>query len=315
MSQEHLPLSTFANLDKDFKAEVIAAEMVARGISAERILIQQTGGSKRSLRKDVEGISEETSGFDHKEYSVIKTPREGIYDMLPEGVFHRAAVHRGAATETEIIKSMKQRQAEEVAARNFFLPMEATINYLRMQLAMYENRLDKRTVHDELANIFRDEWEIFQHLDARQGDFFLHLVPILHDIRDNHSIIETILELMFGLPVKICLRSQLPLHPEAPMLTMLGDSALGVDFTTGNEVFEEGVDEILVTIGPVTTEVFQQFMPGKKNSRILELLYDYLLPVHMDIITEVVLPQTSRETRLADGINSYNTVLGTDTYL
>jgi type VI secretion system protein ImpH len=312
--KEEVPLS-FLSQFNDFKAEVTAAEMVEQGVPEDRILILMLGAMKRSFRKDVESIEEELSEYDHKEYVLIKTPKEGIYDMLPEGLFHHPSSHKSANTEKEIIKAIKQRKEEERTARKFFLPFEATINYLRMQMALYENRLDKRTHYDELVNIFRDEWEIFRYLDTKQADFFLHLIPILHDIRDDYPVIETVMEMIFELPVEITLRPQLPLRPAEPILSQMGDSILGVDLTTSNALYNEGVDELLIKIGPMTSHVFQQFMPGGSKYKILELLSDYLLPVHLDIVTEFELYNQERVMRFADSRDTLNSVLGADTYL
>lgn len=315
MKSEPFPITFLSNLEKDFKAEVIAAELVEHGTPEERIVIQLLGAMKRSFRKDVEAVKNEVSEYDDKEYVLIQTPREGFYDMLPEGLFHQPAAHKAAQTEREIIKIMKLRREEEQNARRFFIPFEAALNHLRVQMALYENRLDKRTYYTELANIFSSQWEIFQYLDTRQADLFLHLIPILHDIRDNHPVIETIMEMMFDLPVQLHLRTQLPLHPPEPIISKLGDSTLGIDATTGNGLYYEGVDEIVIKIGPVTGEVFQQFMPGKPYATIMELLCDYLLPVHLDVITEFVLDKSDKRLRFADEANTFNATLGADTYL
>src|SRR4249919_3210818 len=192
-----LPHTHFGNYDLDFKAEVMAAEMVEHGLSADRILILLTGATKRSFRTDVTSVEDEFSEYDHKGYTLVKTSREGIYDMLPEGLFHSASAHKNANTEKEIIKSIKQRRQEEINARKFFLPFETTINFLRMQMALYENRLDMRSHYDELIKIFSDQWEIFQYLDTRQANIFLLLIPILHNLRDEFDVIETIMETMF----------------------------------------------------------------------------------------------------------------------
>jgi type VI secretion system protein ImpH len=315
MKSEELPITFFSSLDNDFRAEVTAAEMVEYGTPEDRILILLLGAMKRPFRKDVEAIDEELSEYNDKEYVVIKTPKEGFYDMLPEGLFHHPTSDKSANTDKEIIKAIKQRKEEERNARKFFLPFEATINFLRIQMASYENRLDKRTHYDELVNIFSGHWEIFQYLDARQADLFLHLIPILHDLRDNHPAIETIMEMMFGLPVQISLRIQLPLHPAEPILSRMGDSILGVDLTTGNTIYDEGIDEIVIHIGPMAGEMSQQFMPEGSKYKILELLCDYLLPVHIDVITEFELHERERTIRFAEGENHVNSVLGADTYL
>lgn len=315
MNPEKLPSTFFGNWYNDFRAEVTAAEVAELGVSDERILILMLGPLKRTHSKDIQSIEEEVSVYDHEEYVVIKTPKEGIYDMLPQGLFHNPSAHKSAKTEKEIIKLIRQRKEEEQKARKFFIPFEAAINHLRMQVAIYENRLDKRTHHDELVHIFTDHWDIFEYLDTRQADLFLHLIPILHDIRDNHPVAENIMQIMLQLPVQVSMRRQMPIRPAAPLLSSLDDTILGVNFTTSSERYHEGVNEIVIKIGPVTVEEFQQFTPEGRKHKIFELLCDYLLPVHLDIITEIVLHEKDRVVRFTDGVNYLNSVLGVDTYL
>lgn len=311
----HLPATAFSDFDNDFKAEVIAAEMVEHGTPADRILILMSGALKRSFRKDVDAIEEDISEYDHKEYTLLRTPKEGIYDMLPEGLFHEHAPPRSLRSEKDVIKMMKQRRLEEVNARKFFLPFEATINHLRMLMAMYENKLDKRSHYTELLDIFKDQWEIFQYLDARQSNIFLHLIPVLHEVRDMHESIEEIMQMIFELHVKIQIRPRLPEHPVDPILSLMGESRLGIDLTTGSRVYDEGIDEIIVTIGPISSETRHQFMDGRKNEKILELLCDYLMPVHIDVVKEFIVEEQYRVTRLADATADLNSVLGADTWL
>jgi type VI secretion system protein ImpH len=305
----------FSMLDNDFRAEVIAAEMVEAGLDAERILILMLGPLKRPFSKDVQSVSEELSEYDHKEYSLVKTPKEGIYDMLPEGLFHHPAMHNSGKTEKEIIKMMKQRTVEEQQARKFFLPFEATINFLRMQMALYENRLDKRSTYDELVKVFAGQWDIFQLLDTRQSNIFLHLIPILHDIRDDHPAIETVMEMLLDTPVRLELQEQPLVHPAAPVMSRLGEDLLGVNFTTGNAVYYEGVDEIILRIGPLNNEMHHAFMPGGVKEKVLALLIDYLLPVHLDIKVQFELSAEEKRMQLDDDSNPYNITLGADTYL
>jgi type VI secretion system protein ImpH len=315
MKSVFFPHSLTNSLERDFKAEVIAAEMVENNIPADRIMILMLGGLQRSYRKDVDSISEEISDYDHKEYFLIKTHKESMYDMLPEGLFHHAESNKSSKTEGEVIASIKRRRVEERNARRFFLPFEAAINHLRIQLALYENMLDKHSHYDETLKIFSNYWGIFKYLDSRQSNIFLHLLPILHEIRDEHPVIESILEMIFLLPVRVYLQSQLPQRPLNPMISQLGNSMLGVDFTTGNSLYNSGEDEIVVTFGPLKNEEFQSFMPGTRNNRILEFLCDYFLPVHIDIVKKFELADKDKSARLADKLNNFNSTLGADTYL
>lgn len=302
------------NFHQDFKAETIAAEIAEQGTDPEQILIQMLGSLKRTFSNDVKTV--ETEIFeDRKEYTVVKTAREGIYDMLPQSLFHHPTAHKSARSEKEIIAAMKRRRAEEMNARKFFLPIEATINHLRIEMALHENRLDKRSHYADLVQLFASQWDIFQYLDGRQANIFLHLVPIIHDIRDNHTRIEEVMEMMFEVKVAITLRNQKPLQPADLMFSRLAETALGVNLTTGNVQFDEGVDEILLVIGPMDTALYRDFMPGGNSNKILDLLCDYLLPVHADVVTRFEMMEKNRQARLADFANDDNCILGQDMVL
>ena len=314
MKSQHLS-DTLSGLETDFKAEVVAAEMADNGVNPEQIMILLLGPHKRTYCKDVESVTEETSDYNHKEYTIVKTHKEGIYDMLPEGLFHATATPKSVTTEKEVIKFIKQQRIEEQNARRFFLPYEAAINHLRVQMALYESRLDKGAHHNELVNIFSDHWEIFKYLDTKQSNIFLQLLPLIHDIRDDYPIAETIFELIFLLPVKITSRPQQSFKSDTPIYSTLADAMLGINFTTGNDVYFTGEEEINVTVGPVSNMQLKQFAPGTRNSKILELLCDYLLPVHMETFVEFELSNPDKTTRLADKDNDYNSTLGLSTYL
>jgi len=314
-AMQNLPHTFFGSYDIDFKAEVIAAELVENGLNPDRILILLAGAMKRTFRPDVTSVEDELSSYDHKEYTVITTSREGIYDMLPEGLFHDATSHKNTQTPKEIIKSIKQRKQEEINARKFFLPYETTINFLRMQMALYENRLDKRSHYSELVNIFSDQWEIFKYLDTRQANIFLLLIPVLHNLRNDLKAAGAIFEAIFLLPVTISLRDQLPLHPPEIMMSKLGSNMLGVDFTTGIINREVVESEIQVNIQCSKINVLHTFMTGGGNKRILDLLCDYFLPVQLDIVVTFELDESEKMTKLADEKSFYNSVLGADTYL
>ena len=144
---------------------------------------------------------------------------------------------------------------------------------------------------------------------------FLHLIPILHNLRDDFTATETIFEMLFLLPVKILLQTKLPYQPSELIISKLGDSTLGTDLTTGNLKYDEGTDEIVITIACSKNRMLQQFIHGGKNEKILQLLIDYLLPVHLDIIITFELDAADKIMKLADKESFYNSVLGEDTWL
>lgn len=301
--------------DADFKAEVIAAEMIDNNVPAEQIMILMLGSRKRSFRKDVDTVTEEISDYNNKEYILITTHKEGIYDMLPQGLFHSPTLPKKANSQKEIIDNIKKHRTEEKNARRLFLPFEAAINHLRIQMALFESRLDKGAHHDDLVNLFKSHWGIFKYLDTTQSDIFLQVLPLIHDIRDDYEAGAIVFELLLSVPVKISGRLQGTVKSANPIFSSLNDTQLGINFTTGNEVYDGGEDEIVVTIGPISNKNLKQFMPGAKKGNILEMLCDYLLPVHVDITTDFELYETEKSMRLADKENDFNSTMGLSTYL
>ncbi len=301
--------------DADFKAEVIAAEMIDNNVPAEQIMILMLGSRKRSFRKDVDSVTEEISDYNNKEYTLITTHKEGIYDMLPQGLFHSPTLPKNATSQKEIIDNIKKHRIEESNARRLFLPFEAAINHLRIQMALFESRLDKGAHHNDLVNLFKNHWEIFKYLDTAQSDVFLQVLPLIHDIRDDYESAATIFELLLSVPVKITGRLQGQLKSAQPVFSSLNDTQLGINFTTGNAAYDGGEDEIVVAVGPINNEQLKKFIPGAKKSKILEMLCDYLLPVHVDISIDFELYDTEKTMRLADKENSFNATLGLSTFI
>lgn len=301
--------------DADFKAEVIAAEMIDNNVPAEQIMILMLGSRKRSFRKDVDTVTEEISDYNNKEYTLITTHKEGIYDMLPQGLFHSPTLPKKANSQQEIIDNIKKHRIEEKNARRLFLPFEAAINHLRIQMALFESRLDKGAHHDELVNLFKSHWAIFKYLDTAQSDIFLQVLPLIHDVRDDYEAAAIVFELLLSVPVKITGRLQGIVKSAAPIFSSLNDTQLGINFTTGNAIYDGGEDEIVVTVGPISNKDLKQFMSGTKKGKLLEMLCDYLLPVHVDISTNFELFDTEKGMRLADKENDFNSTMGLSTYL
>lgn len=308
------------SIGTDFRAEVIAAEMIDNNIQADRILIVPLGALNRPQRKDIEGVEQEISEYDNKEYILIKTHKEGLYDKLPEGLFHTPIFYTSDKTEQQVVQAIKRHRLEEKAARTFFLPFDAGLNNVRALISLYEIQLDKKFHFNQLVNIFTDHWEIFKYLDVLQANLFLQFLPLIHKIRDDWRAIEVLFELMFQTPAKLTIQIQKKqVGADADLLLIdskIGIGALGVDITTG-DCFEGGdIAEMVITLGPVSAEQVAQFTWGKNQERVVLMLCDYLLPADMDIVIEYDFAKQDRSFYLSEaGEVGNNCEMGVSTYL
>jgi type VI secretion system protein ImpH len=299
---------------EDFKGETVAAELAEVGIDPEQILILMGGALTRSFSPDISEIDSALTE-DHRDYTIVKTSREGIYDMLPQCLFHEPTLQKTMKSEQEIIAAMKLRRAEQLSARKFFVPFEATLNTLRLEMAIQENYLDKPSSYDDLVSIFKSGWKIFEYLDTRQANIFLHLIPVIHDVRDNHFLIKQIFEIMFLIGVEIAVQQQFEAFDDYCNFSMLGEERLGIGFNTGVQLMNEVVEQIIIAFAPMPSRMYRAFVGNGKTRKAFGLLCDYLFPVDCDVIPRFQLAEGDREARLSSVDIDVNAVLGQDMIL
>ncbi|RPD43303.1 type VI secretion system baseplate subunit TssG [Chitinophaga barathri] len=282
------------NFETDYKASVLAAELVEAGFDVEDIFIWPSGNSRRNFAKDVLNVEWFTPAGGNKQLLCIRSSREGLYDMLPEGLFHRSVPYSSTRTTEEIIDQIKRHKQEEKDARKFFLPLEAEINLFRILIELRENKIDKKNIYDDLIRIFHPAWEIFSLLDQQQANIFLHMIPYLHETKGDMDKLANITSLLLQMPVNIDIRTALPgTAADFMQGNRAGECTLGVDMICGDS-FTEGDEEIVVTAGPVSALEALQLLPGSRFEKIVQWLVAYFVPAGMEVRLESVIREEER---------------------
>ena len=110
------------HLKHDIKAEVIAAEIIENGLSPAEIVIIPDGSFRRKYSKDV--ISAEViKSDDGQKVLGIHVTRDGLYDSLPEAIFHDLST-QPLTSGHEMAKLSKMQKNEEKEARLFFFHLK-----------------------------------------------------------------------------------------------------------------------------------------------------------------------------------------------
>ncbi|HMZ49717.1 MAG TPA: hypothetical protein PLP28_12125, partial [Flavobacteriales bacterium] len=74
---------------EDLRPEVVVGELLISGVLSENdLFFIRNGGTKRSVSRDIERVQLPGSTELRSERGMIELNRAGIYDGLPEGVFH-----------------------------------------------------------------------------------------------------------------------------------------------------------------------------------------------------------------------------------
>uniref|UniRef100_F4C6C1 Type VI secretion system baseplate subunit TssG n=1 Tax=Sphingobacterium sp. (strain 21) TaxID=743722 RepID=F4C6C1_SPHS2 len=269
------------SLTTDFKASSIIAAILEEGEMQDDLVEIVPSGPDRSVyAKEIKGVEHYYSETLMQDRVVIKVNREGFYDMLPEGLFHRIPKYKDRMTKEEMIAHVRERREEEKFARQFFMPFEAALYHLRMLLDLYENRLDKRSSYRDLAKLFVPLWPEFATLDNEQCIVWMHLIPYIPHKRNDLSFLESAIEALFNVRGKVICQTQCTIKTEIPPAHQfaLGNGYLGVDTIIGRH-FMHQEDKVRILMGPAPIEKLLCFLPQQSNRRTLDTLCHYLLPI------------------------------------
>jgi len=302
-------------IDTDFKAAAIAAEIIENEmVSTSDVMILPKGPKKRAYDKEIAGITVDKKSEDKKQVTTIWVNRDGFYDMLPEGLFHRPPASSVMITEEDMIKDIKARREEEKQTRRFFAPFEAELNYFRTLVELYENRLDKKNEYDELINIFLTEWQEFECFTKKQMLILIHVLPVIHEQRNNINFVSSIINMMFNVPLSLHYKTVYPKQKNNTITnggTALGAGTLGVNFIAGQVI--EAERKLIMNIGPVSATRMLEFLPGTCAAKAIDVLLSYFIPLGTDVQFNLLADPASQ--KLVIGGAGANATLGYTTYL
>jgi hypothetical protein len=302
-------------IDTDFKAVTLAAEIIEQGqTGTDQVIILPVGAQQRAYAKEIATVSTYQSLYRNREMLAISINREGLYDMLPEGLFHQPPASSVMITEEAMIKDIAIRREEEKQARAFFAPFEAELYHIRTIVELYESRLDKKSEYDELVNIFLKEWKEFKCFTNQQMVILMHVLPVIHEQRNNLPFISDVLSIMFKTDIN--LEYQLNTSKEmaaaaAQFETKLGSGVLGVNFIAGT--VDELEEELVITIGPLSAGEMLTFLPGTRSAQAMGVLLSYFIPLQTGISTKYIAQPDFQ--KLVLGLGEENACLGFTTFL
>jgi len=299
-------------LDTDFRAEALAASWIEDGFDSERIQIIRKGGARRGFSKDVDEIGLYFSDYDLKDYLQIKTNRDGIYDTLPEGIFHEATHKKFNRDKEDIVDEIKQHRLEEFYARKFFQAFEVESDYALVLAYLFEAQYDKKISNSNYTDVFLPYWPLLKLLNAEQRVLFMHTIPFLDQIRNNNEEIEETMSALLEVPVKIK-RIKLPAkNADSFFESVTGESRLGVNLVLG-KVVDDGQYDMKITVGPISAKKMEYFLETSVGNTILDSLCRLFIPADVFVVKDFRIFPEDAAFILSHG--EVNTFLGINTFI
>ncbi len=264
------------DLGCDIRAEVVTAELAANGINLNDVAFKNKSGFKRQFEKDIQDIKcDDDTGSGKKIF--IELNREGLYDYLPEGLFHFETNKRGFKSSSEALDEIRMKRLQEQEARAFFHPMENEYRHLQTELEIKESGTVNQFSAEQNRKLFFQTFGYLPEFNDVQIAKLLFFLPLASKFRGNMQMLSFILENLLNIPVSVNLKNEtsFEFYEAEKDISKL---ALGIDLVMGNKVLmhENCLHIHLYEIEKKHTTLF--FENGL-NYQIIEKVIAFLMPI------------------------------------
>lgn len=272
----------YNKLQTDFKAEAVAVNLLKYQRAVSNIFIERIGINDRAYLKDIKSISSSYLGFDEEVFT-IETYREGIYDYLPEGLFHPPSLGASRKNVDSVVREIRKQKKVEEDARKFFRPFELEVFFTEISSLLKESEFDISSSTDTLLDTVSELWPLIKLLDKQNAYIFIYILPFFHQIRGDKKWFERCMTAFLQVPVEVTFAPNIIDRIERNDDSMLlGNSKLGVTYIPSGRHMD-GQRNWIVNIGPIPYTEMKKYISGSPFRNILQALYDYFLPVTVDV--------------------------------
>ncbi len=259
------------------KAEAFCTELLNNGILFEHITYEAIGSFKRSYRPDIDAV---TSSDLHDTVNV-KVNRDGIYDKLPEGLFHQPKGTSRTRSVTDMVEESRRYRQEEKQARKFFQSLEQEFFYHSVMIEQEERYVVSEMLKGSLDQIFSDFWDIKNHVPEEHRNTLEQIMPWLYRIKGNRHLTARALELVLCKPVSVSERFEIK-EFETEESGELESMALGVNSVSGKGFWDNTVTWTFL-IEELTTEELVQYMDGATYAGLLSRFEELFIPLDIEV--------------------------------
>lgn len=262
-----------SKLCENLKAEIILSEVFKKTeLTFDDIAIKNKSSFSRPYRKDILKIRE------NENHIGIELSRNGLYDHLPQGVFHN---HHTNTKKLSYSALRKQQKEEENNARQFFSPLENEFFYQKLNIEIKEqNLLDNFINLNE--DFLIDFWKLDVNTSKRYIHRFLRLLPYCSDITGNIELTATALEMIIEEKVTI---EKTFIEKTANENNPKSNNILGVDFSLSNSGNQYLFPALKITIGPSRKKDINYYIENENLLNFIAIFCDYLIPIDYEVVT------------------------------
>lgn len=327
-------IHTWSVFERDYRSDLdLEADRViigdARSLDKEKKRVKIGSGTKAPINEEKPSEWDYDDMMRQAVFLNLVTHRDGLYDYLPEGLFHQPVSKNKDRDNSDWSIEIFEQFEREQGARRFFQPIEQEFYHQRLFLELEERKYfltEENLRQNDNGELFRGFWRLpADLLNIRQLNNLLHLLPVAHRITGDTELMSDVFSLILGVPVAITLLPPISCPIEDQTLSHvvggenriesepddLGCICLG-NFSLGG-IYEDTMPALELRIGPLSIEQFAGFAPGGNSSKLLDLLEGYFIPAETTVVCHLIPDQESTFICLSE--EQSKSVLGFNAYL
>jgi hypothetical protein len=268
-------------LHSDIRFEVILADLLDDSLNLDEVVIESESLFKRNYHHDIENASEIEYGAGRKKKLRFVVNREGIYDQLPEDLFHQVTQTNNVTDKYEAIQEIKEHRDLEKQSRLFFQPLEQEFYAQRIRLEIEERKFLFETNDILPGEIFDQLWDLPEFLNDLQKSKLGLLMPVIHKLTGQKELLSFVFESITGDPVQI--RETVPRKYRIDENPNLGSMQLSIDSILAGYVCSLQ-PAVTMVIHISDMENLLDYMPAGKKMILHEYLCNLFMPLDSEII-------------------------------
>lgn len=264
---------------ESIKAEVLLAELLQNSsMTLDDVIIKNQSSFNRSYRNDLILLENVDNQF---EKFAFHLSRNGIYDLVPEGLFHSENKKNTGESYNSKRKEIKNTEQD---ARRFFAPIENEFFHQKLEIEQNERKM-LNSFYSLEEQFLMDFWKIDTQIQKKILVKLMRLLPNSHQIAGDLELTRLSAEKILG--ERVVFEKKFQAIKIKNRNKKNKGVILGNDTILGDEehLFFEPVLE--VTIGPVKSEKANNFVQKNATLEFMELFYDFFIPLEYKVLTNI----------------------------
>lgn len=260
--------------------DLLAEEWALRMLNEQELpmqdcVFQALGDHGRSHRQEIARIKlRNLPGTDHP-VAYMELRRNGLYDGLPEALFHEAGSSR-------TVKQNAVEDRNEQHAREFFRPFEQELWRLRVALRAQEHDLVATGTARVHGRALASLWLLPDFLASAERAALLQVLPLVPQVYGDLPAVAACFAHVLGHAVRISQRGPGPVPVHDALRAGMGEMALGGNSVVGDRFFD-GWPGILVAVEGIPVRLMAEPVRYKRLRTLARVLAEHFLPAHLDV--------------------------------